>query len=74
MEKARKLGVLVLPSNAREEHGEGYLSVPVAIFQTYCFLSISCRDFRGSAAIFNMALSAVNKSTVDAMQDFMRSE
>ena len=74
MEKARELGVLVQPSNAREEHGEGYLSVPVATFQTYCFHSISCRDFRGSTAIFNMALSAVNKTTVDAMQHFMRSE
>ena len=32
------------------------------------------RDFRGSTAIFNMALSAVNKTTVDAMHHFMRSE
>ena len=31
-------------------------------------------DFRGSTAIFNMALSAVNKTTVDAMHHFMRSE
>ena len=32
------------------------------------------RDFRGSTAIFNMALTAVNKTTVDAMHHFMRSE
>ena len=32
------------------------------------------RDFRGSTAISNMALSAVNKTTVDAMHHFMRSE
>ena len=80
-EKARKLNVLVLSSNARKELGEGYLSVPVSHFPNIfvsslsdCFLSISYRDFRGSAAIFNMARPAVNQSTVDAMQDFMRSE
>ena len=73
MEKARKLDVLVLPSNAREEHGEGYLSVPVATVTSVTSVLVP-RDFRGSTAIFNMALSAVNKTTVDAMQHFMRSE
>ena len=73
MEKARKLDVLVLPSNAREEHGEGYLSVPVATVTSVTSVLVS-RDFRGSTAIFNMALSAVNKTTVDAMHHFMRSE
>ena len=73
MEKARELDVSVLPSNAREEHGEGYLSVPVATVISVTSVLVS-RDFRGSTAIFNMALSAVNKTTVDAMQHFMRSE
>ena len=73
MEKARELGVLVQPSNAREEHGEGYLSVPVATVTSVTSVLVP-RDFRGSTAIFNMALSAVNKTTVDAMHHFMRSE
>ena len=73
MEKARELGVLVQPSNAREEHGEGYLSVPVATVTSVTSVLVP-RDFRGSTAIFNMALTAVNKTTVDAMHHFMRSE
>ena len=44
MEKARKLDVLVLPSNAREEHGEGYLSVPVATVTSVTSVLVS-RDF-----------------------------
>ena len=79
MRKARKLNVLVLSSNAREELGEGYLSVPVSHFPNILFplyLIVSSLSHIGisEAAIFKMARPAVNKSTVDAMQDFMRSE
>ena len=79
-EKARKLNVLVPSSNARKELGEGYLSVPVSHFPNILFplyLIVSSLShiggFRGSD-FFKMARPAVNKSTVDAMQDFMRSE
>ena len=54
MEKARELDVLVLPSNAREEHGEGYLSVVTSVnsvlvsrdFSYFSYFSFSPQGFQ----------------------------